>query len=188
MQKLILTIIAISFALTRTDEDHKYRRKLLKHTTSSMASLKPEDINPLVGMHIARIYHEAGHLKETEALEVMAMEKRKRGLGDDHPDTLISMINPASTYLQQGRWNDAEALDLVVLEKRMSVLGDDHPETIESMGNLATTYSCQSRWSEAEVLNLVVLDKRKLVLGEDHPDTLESMGNLANTYLDQGRW
>ena len=118
IQNLVLTIIALSFSLTETDEDYKYRRKLLKHTTSSMASLKPEDINPLVGMHIAWIYGEAGCLKEMEALEVMATEKRKRLLGNDHPDTLASMVNLAGTYRQQGRWGEAEALQLVVLEKK----------------------------------------------------------------------
>jgi len=134
MQTLTLTIIGLLFSLTRTDEDYKYRRKLLKHTTNSMASLKPEDINPLVGMHISHIYNEGGHLKEMEALEVMVMEKRKRVLGDNHPDTLISMVNLAGTYEQQGRWGEAEALELVVVEKRKLVQGDDHPDTLESMG------------------------------------------------------
>ena len=133
VQNLVLTIIALSFSLTETDEDYKYRRKVLKHTMSSMASLKPEDLNPLAGMHIARIYDEAGRLKETEVLEVMVMEKRKRVLGDDHPDTLTSMEYLAETYWQQGRWSEAEALYLVVLEKRKLVLGDHHPDTLESI-------------------------------------------------------
>jgi len=178
MQKLIITIIALSFSLTYTDEDYKYRRKLLKHATNSIASLKPEDINPLVGTHIAHIYGEAGHLKETEALEVMAMEKRKQVLGDDHPDTLASMVNLAGTYWEQGRWTDAEALELVVLEKRKLVLGEDHPDTLISMGNLAFTHSSEGRWKEAEALEVVVLEKRRLALGDDHPDTLTPVWNI----------
>jgi len=104
MQNLILTVIALSFPLVRTDEDVKYRRTLLKHITNSMTLLNPEDINPLVAMHIAQIYTEAGYLKEMEAFEVMAMEKRKRVLGDDHPDTLTSMEFLANTYWSRGRW------------------------------------------------------------------------------------
>jgi len=122
MQKLILTIIGLSISLTYTVEDFEYRRTLLKHATNSIASLKPDDINPLIGMHIAQIYGDAGRLKEMEALEVMAMEKRKRELGDDHPDTLRSMESLANTYWIQGRWSDAEALYLAVLEKREMVL------------------------------------------------------------------
>lgn len=36
-------------------------------------------------------------------LEQQAVEKRKAKLGDDHPDTLTSMGNLASTYRHQGR-------------------------------------------------------------------------------------
>ena len=188
MQKLILTIIGLSFSLTFTDEDYKYRRKLLKHTTNAIALLKPEDINPLVGIQIAQIYYENGHLKDAEALKAMAMKKRKQILGDDHPDTLTSMDYLAGTYEQQGCWGEAEELYLVVVEKRKLVLGDDHSDTLESMGYLAGTYWSQGRWSDAEALHLVVLEKRRLVLGNDHPDTLRSMASLANTYWSQGRW
>ena len=187
MQKLVLTIIGQSFSMTITDEDIKYRRKLLKHTTNSITSLRPEDINPLVGMHIAEIYGEAGRWKETEVLEVVVVEKRKRALGDDHTDTLTSMQGLANTYWSQGRWSDAEALYLVVLEKRRLVLGDEHPDTLESMANLATTYSYQGRWKEAEALLLVAVEKRNQVLGDEHADTLVTMGNLASTYRNQGR-
>jgi len=114
IQKIILTIIGLSFSLTPTDENIKYRRALLKHTTNSITSLKLGDINALVGVHIARIYSEAGHFQETEALEVMAMEKRRRVLGDDHPDTLTSMGNVAGTYMHLGRWSNAQMLRLVV--------------------------------------------------------------------------
>jgi hypothetical protein len=51
----------------------------------------------------------------------------KQVLGDDHPDTLSSMGNLASTYRNQGRWKDAEVLEVVVMEKRKQLLGDDHP-------------------------------------------------------------
>jgi len=187
MQKLVLTIIAQSFPLTLTNEDYRYRRKLLKHTINSIASVKLEDINPLVGVHIAEIYYENGHSKEAEALEVMVMEKRKQLLGADHLDTLESMGKLANTYWSQGRWSDAEVLGLVVLEKRKLALGDDHPDTLKSMGNLALTYWSQGRWKEAEALEMVVMEIRKRVLGDDHPHTLLVMGNLANTYRDQGR-
>jgi hypothetical protein len=45
------------------------------------------------------------------------MEKRKQVLGDDHPDTLTSMANLASTYRNLGRWKEAETLQVVVMEK-----------------------------------------------------------------------
>ena len=37
------------------------------------------------------------------------MDKSKLVLGDDHPDTLTSISNLASTYQKQGKWKEAEA-------------------------------------------------------------------------------
>ncbi len=40
------------------------------------------------------------------------METSKTKLGADHPDTLKSMANLASTFWNQGRWEEAEKLDV----------------------------------------------------------------------------
>ena len=56
-------------------------------------------------------------MKEAEALGVVVMEKRKHLLGEEHPDTLTTMGNLASTYRNQGKLKEAEALEVVVMEK-----------------------------------------------------------------------
>ena len=187
MQKIILTIIGLSVSYTFTEEDYKYRRTLLKHAINSMASFKPEDIDLLIAAHIGLIYFEQGCWKEAEALGVAVMEKKKQVLGDDHPDTLLSMANLACTYGNQGQLKDAEALEVVVLEKRKRMQGDDHPATLMSMANLACTYSGLGQLKDAEALQMVVLGKSKRVLGDDHPNTITSMANLACIYSDQGQ-
>ena len=111
------------------------------------------------------------------------MEKMKQVLGDNHPDTLMSMANLASTYRNQGHWKEAEMLQVVVMEKRKQVLGDDHPDTLTSMANLATTCTGtrgagrrqrHSRWWSwrrgSKCLEMIILS------------TLASMANLASTY------
>ena len=40
------------------------------------------------------------------------MDMRKKLLGAEHPDTLISMVNLAYTYRVQGRICDSEKLEL----------------------------------------------------------------------------
>lgn len=40
------------------------------------------------------------------------METRKRVFGEEHPDTLTSMVNLALTYQNLGRWVEAEELKL----------------------------------------------------------------------------
>src|SRR5438034_198484 len=91
--------------------------------------------------------------------------------GADHPSTLTSMGNLASTYKNQGRTNEAVELEEEVLKKRKEILRLDHPDTLTSMNNLASTYEKQGRTNEAVELEEEVLKKRKEILGLDHPDT-----------------
>ena len=80
------------------------------------------------------------------------METRKNVFSLEHPDTLISMSNLASTYSIQGRWKEAEELEVQVYETYKSVFGLEHPRTLTIMDNLTSTYSKQGRWKEAEQL------------------------------------
>jgi tetratricopeptide (TPR) repeat protein len=138
--------------------------------------------------NVAWYLRSQGRWKEAEELFVQVMETRKRVLGQEHPDTLMSMANLAVTYGNQGRWKEAEELFVQVMETRKRVLGQEHSNTLISMANLAATYGNQGRWKEAEELEVQVIETRKRVLGQEHPDTLISMANLAVTYGNQGRW
>lgn len=80
-----------------------------------------------------------GRWSEAEKLFVQVMEMSKAKLGADHPDTLSSMANLASTYRNQGRWDEAEKLEVQVMETRKTKLGADHPSTLTSIANLAFT-------------------------------------------------
>ena len=95
-----------------------------------------------------------GRWKETEELFVQVLEPSRTMLGEEHPDTLSSMANLASTYRNQGRWKEAEELGVQVMETRKRVLGAEHPSTLNSMANLASTYRNQGRWKEAEELEV----------------------------------
>ncbi|KAF1813825.1 hypothetical protein P152DRAFT_394012, partial [Eremomyces bilateralis CBS 781.70] len=77
--------------------------------------------------------------KEAEELEVQVMEASKRVLGAEHPHTLTSMNNLASTYWNQGRWKEAEELEAQMMDTSKRVLGAEHPGTLTSMDNLAFT-------------------------------------------------
>lgn len=62
-------------------------------------------------------------------LEVQVMEARKKVPGLEHPDTLGSMANLASTYWNQGQLKEAEYLEVQDLEARKKVPGFEHPDT-----------------------------------------------------------
>ena len=91
-------------------------------------------------------------------LDVQVMETRKSVLGQEHPDTLTSMGNRASTFWNQGRWKEAEELEVQVMETSKRVLGQEHPSTLTSMANLATTYMSQGRRTEAMRLQIEAIN------------------------------
>ncbi|KAF6813678.1 kinesin light [Colletotrichum musicola] len=129
-----------------------------------------------------------GNYSRAEVIVQQAVSILTEILGQEHPDTLTSMNNLASTYRNQGRWKEAEKLNVRVMETRKRVLGEEHPSTLASMNNLASTFWNQGRWKKAEELEVRVMETRKTVLGEDHPNTLTSMHNLAFTWKDLEQW
>ncbi|KAI9764071.1 MAG: hypothetical protein M1840_008875 [Geoglossum simile] len=176
------------------DHDHKNRsvwRAYLAHARYLLESDDTKDVmqerTELLWKFAMRLYCD-GRYGEAEKLFLQVMEMFKRVLGEEHPSTLTSMANLASTYRNQGRWKEAEELEVQVIETRKRVLGEEHPDTLVSMTNLALTYSNQGRWKEAEELEVQVIETSARVLGEEHPDTLTSMANLASTYRNQGWW
>jgi hypothetical protein len=65
---------------------------------------------------VALAYKLGGRWKEAEELEVHLMKTGKRVLGQEHPETLTSMTNLASTYRNQRLWMEAEELEVQVIE------------------------------------------------------------------------
>ena len=65
---------------------------------------------------------------------------RQRILGPDHPDTLTSQNNLATTYQDAGRVDEAILLLAQTLAVREGRLGQDHPSTLNSRSNLAAAY------------------------------------------------
>jgi len=58
------------------------------------------------------------------------LDRRRRVLGDDHPDTLASAGNLAIVLHAQGEVQAARDLFQDTLDRRRRVLGDDHPDTL----------------------------------------------------------
>jgi hypothetical protein len=112
------------------------------------------------------------------------METSKTVLGVDHPSTLTSMANLASTYSNQGRWKEAEELQAKELETCSKVLGVDHPDTLISMENLAFIFKGQGRDEEALALMQNCVQKRTQILGPNHPFTISSQATLNEWQLE----
>ena len=124
----------------------------------------------------------AGHAQLSSAFGI-----RRQILGEEHPDTLSSMMNLGNALNDQGKAAEAEQMHRQVLEVRERVLGKEHPGTLASMVNLGNALHNQGKYAEAEQMYRQVLEAKERVLGKEHPDTLASMMNLANASLGQGK-
>ncbi|KAF8179784.1 hypothetical protein K438DRAFT_1842811, partial [Mycena galopus ATCC 62051] len=62
--------------------------------------------------NLAVTYHSLGRFEDAEQLQLVVLEKRRKILSDQHPDTLRAMNNLGSTYLSLSRFEDAEKLQL----------------------------------------------------------------------------
>ena len=186
------TILSCAISREFKTQDYKLRRLIFPHIKAN--KLHEKQIGLIKQYYddewtkFALVLRENGDLNNAEKLGIQVVDMRKKLLGAEHPDTLISMENLASTYWDQGRWNEAEKHVVQVINMRKKLLGAEHLHTIISMANLASIYRNQGRWNEAEQFQVQVMDMTKKILGVEHPHTLTSMGNLASTYRNQGRW
>ena len=189
-------LLADSVSWGNKTSDYTFRRSLVSHVTTCLTLLtleilfapgKGEEELLRTADKFIKVYVDNGQWLQAVELKEKVLEARKRILGEEHPDTLLSMGNLARSYSDLGRRQDAVELEEKVLEARKRTLGEEHPDTLRTMGNLAVSYSDLGRRQDAVELTEKVLEAWKRTLGEEHPDTLRTMGNLARIYSGLGR-
>ena len=79
--------------------------------------------------------------QKSAALNEGILARRRRVLGEDHPDTLTSATDLVNDLRNLGEYQDARELDEHTLARRRRVLGEDHPDTLTSASNLARDLS-----------------------------------------------
>jgi hypothetical protein len=124
-------------------------------------------------------------------LDQDTLARRRRDLGEDHPDTLAAASNLAVSLRAAGEYQAARELGEDTLARRRRVLGEDHPDTLASAdglaislravgglpgalaaaSNLAAIVRHRGEYQAARELGEDTLARRRRVLGEDHPDT-----------------
>ena len=96
-------------------------------------------------------------LASARALEEQALAARRRLLGDEHPDTLMTMNGLAWMLKAKGDFAGARGLEEELLATRRRLLGDKHLDTLRTVLDLATTLSAQGDPAGARVLYEQVL-------------------------------
>jgi non-specific serine/threonine protein kinase/serine/threonine-protein kinase len=136
---------------------------------------------------LADLYQRIGRYDDAYPLQESALATRRRTLGEEHPDTLVSVNNMGVLLEAQGRLAEAEPLYREALEKSRRTLGEEHPETLGSVGNMGVLLQAQGRLAEAEPYLREALEKRRRTLGEEHPHTLASVSLMLRLRVAQSQ-
>lgn len=137
---------------------------------------------------MGNVYFSLGLYPRAELLLAHAADIRRRVLGPEHPDTLLSRSDLGATLYEEGHYAEAEKLHREVLAIQRRVLGPEHPDTLTSMNRLANALDQENRFAEEEKLRRETVEGRRRVLGAEHTDTLGSMDNLAFNLMAQSHF
>jgi hypothetical protein len=127
-----------------------------------------------------------GQNRQALTLDEQAVAGRRRILGDDHPDTLVSMNSLAVDHRGMGDLSGARELHEQALAGLLRVVGEEHPYTLFSMNNLGLTIRALGDLPRARDLLERTLTGRRKVFGDDHPATLRSLNHVAQLRRDLG--
>ena len=132
-----------------TTADHQFQRMLLPHTDMLVKERVVEAYPKNLWEKFCKVYKNNGRWATCADLEALILEMDQKILGEEHPSTLTSMGNLASSYWSLGRFDDAVGLEEHVLAAQKRILGEEHPHTLTSMGNLASSYRSLGRFDNA---------------------------------------
>ena len=136
---------------------------------------------------IGQTYRQLGLNDQAEPHLTAAYELRRRHLGEEHPETLASLVDLATLSNDRGRGDEAVPLLRDALERQRRVLGPDHPDTLRTTGSLAWVLRELSEFDDAEPLFRAALEGHRRRFGPADPRTIKSITNLALTLIDSGR-
>ncbi|MBL8878533.1 MAG: tetratricopeptide repeat protein [Phycisphaerales bacterium] len=120
-----------------------------------------------------------GLFEKADSPQTEALAIRRRDLGEQHPDTIKSMIDLSQLRWAQGKYQEGERLSQESLKLARRHLGELHPLTLHAIHNCGALLSYLGKHHEAELYYREALEKRRRVLGEDHPETLLTLSNLC---------
>jgi tetratricopeptide (TPR) repeat protein len=188
----VIALLHGAFPLRADYPEHWPRcRSLMPHVQRLAVWYDRDKVAPvpyadLLGQLAIYLKYGPALLSEALRLERRALTILQTALGEEHPDTVMSMGNLATTLWHQGDLHDARLLQEMTLEICRRKQGEEHSDTLTAMNNLATTLWAQDDLPGARSLEEEALDIRRRVFGEEDLDTLTAMDNLAGTLWRQG--
>jgi len=139
--------------------------------------------------NLAGLLQETGRISDARKLFTEVLDAREKLLGEDHPDTLVT-VNALGLALKIGRqYAEAARLYRRALSVQYRLFGADHPETLIGFSNLASLLKLEGKKGveAAERIYRRALDRSERVHGYGFDATLLLANNLAIFFREQGR-
>jgi tetratricopeptide (TPR) repeat protein len=114
------------------------------------------------------------------------VERRRKLLGDNHPQVPRAMMKLAWLLTLKGAYPEGEALDLAALEVSRRTVGPEHSDVIAITINLGRLYLEIGRSQEAEGLFRAALEVGRRRLGPAHADVASFQTNLGVVLMKRG--
>jgi len=136
---------------------------------------------------LAETLRAIGLFDRATAPQNQALTIRRRVLGDDDPNTLVSINHTGMLLKAQGKLAEAEPFIREAMETCRHLMGDEHTNTLASINNMGALLETQGKLAEAEPYFREALEKGRRTLGDEHPDTLAAINNMGDLLHKQGK-
>lgn len=139
-------------------------------------------------INLSELYKIYSRFNEARNLLQIALNIRKKILGENHQDIARVLNNLAELYGIQEIFSEAIPLLEQAIEITKKALGEDHIDLANSLTNLAILNLYSGKYRDAELLYKKALNIRENSLGKEHIDVGSALSNLATLYLTEGNY
>ncbi|MEZ4542851.1 MAG: tetratricopeptide repeat protein [Cyanobacteriota/Melainabacteria group bacterium] len=99
---------------------------------------------------------------------------------EDHPETLILLMQLSHLLLKGGKYQEAENICKRVLEMRYKILGNEHADIVETLVELYKICKLQENETEAEIYQESAVDMADSLYGKDSSECKEIRQAMSN--------
>jgi hypothetical protein len=100
---------------------------------------------------LGKFYADAGRPEKAEPLLALTLDARRKKLGTEHPDTVITQSTLADFYQTTSEYAKAEPLYAGLVEIQRRKHGQDDPQTASSLAQLSLNLLAQQKYAVAEL-------------------------------------
>jgi serine/threonine protein kinase/tetratricopeptide (TPR) repeat protein len=164
-------------------------REILDQTAERIGSELEDqpEVEATVRRVLGATYRDLAEYEEAENQHRDAVATNRRVLGDDDPQTLISINHLGLTLQKRGSYDEAEVLFTEAMDGMRRVLGDDHVETRIAISNFGQLMSETGRLAEAEPYHRETVEIFRRIEGPEDWQTLTALTNLGILLQTMGR-